>query len=312
MIVSERQTDLATSTSSITPAELYLDLMKSCLTRLLFTAQGADQGSGIVLPLRRTFYRAIRKVVVPAYIAVVRRVPISDGVVRNIIGPIERELKRHAVADPHERTKGADWPADAETMIGMVRLDNLQQCVTDVLRRGVPGDLIETGVWRGGATILMRAVLKAYGDRDRRVWVADSFRGLPRPNPERAPADAGDALWAFGELAVPVEQVKANFCRYGLLDEQVQFLVGWFRDTLPAAPVERLAVMRLDGDMYESTMDALSALYPKLSIGGYVIVDDYGSIPACKAAVDDYRSQHGIAEAIQWVDSDGIYWQRER
>jgi O-methyltransferase len=86
------------------------------------------------------------------------------------------------------------------------------------------------------------------------------------------------------ELAVSLEQVKANFDRYGLLDDQVRFLKGWFRDTLPVAPIERLAVLRLDGDMYESPMDTLVNLYPKLSEGGYVIVDDYGAIPACRQA----------------------------
>jgi O-methyltransferase len=208
------------------------------------------------------------------------------------------------------RAEGRDWPADAETMIGLPRLDNLQFCITDVLRRGVPGDLIETGVWRGGATIFMRGVLKAYGDSDRTVWVADSFQGLPKPNVRQAPADAGDILWTYGYLAVPLKTVQRNFARYGLLDSQVRFLVGWFRDTLPDAPIDRLAVLRLDGDMYESTMDALRALYPKLSVGGYIIIDDYECLSPCKQAVDDYRAEHGITEPIQYIDWTGAFWQR--
>ena len=121
----------------------------------------------------------------------------------------------------------------------------------------------------------MRALLKAYAVKDRLVWVADSFKGLPVPNPEKYPADTGDRLHEFKELAVPLDQVKSNFAKYGLLDNQVRFLKGWFRDTLPNAPVEQLAIIRLDGDMYESTMEALVHLYPKLSRGGYSIVDDY-------------------------------------
>jgi O-methyltransferase len=176
----------------------------------------------------------------------------------------------------------------------------------------VPGDLIETGVWRGGSTILMRAVLEAYGVRDRRVWVADSFAGLPPPSPEKYPADLGDTFHTYPELAVSLEKVQANFAKYGLLDGQVRFLEGWFKDTLPGAPIERLAVARLDGDMYESTMDALVALYPRLSIGGYLVVDDFGAVPACRKAVEDYRAEHGIDEPIEAVDWTGVFWRRER
>ncbi len=195
-------------------------------------------------------------------------------------------------------------------MVGMKRLDNLQYCITKVIEDNIPGDLIETGVWRGGATIFMRGVLKAYGVRDRTVFVADSFQGLPPPNPFKAPADAGDIHWTFGHLVVSMDEVKANFERYGLLDQQVCFLPGWFRDTLPDASIEKLAVMRLDGDMYESTMDALEALYTKLSPGGFVIVDDYGGIPACKSAVDDFRKSSHISEPIEAVDWTGIFWRK--
>ncbi len=195
-------------------------------------------------------------------------------------------------------------------MIGLKRLDNLQFCVDDVLTNAIPGDLIETGVWQGGATIFMRAILKAHGVTDRRVWVADSFAGLPRPNAMKYPHDSGDRHHTYKELAVSVEQVMANFERYGLLDEQVCFLKGWFRDTLPKAPIEKLAVIRLDGDMYESTMDGLVNLYPKLSPGGYIIIDDYGAIPACRRAVTAYRKSHRISEEIRRVDWTGAYWRR--
>jgi hypothetical protein len=195
-------------------------------------------------------------------------------------------------------------------MIGLKRLDNLEFCIEQVITNGVPGDFIETGVWRGGATIFMRAVLKAYGVTDRCVWVADSFEGLPPPDARKYPPDAGDRLHEATALAVSLEQVKANFDRYGLLDDQVRFLKGWFRDTLPAAPIERLAVLRLDGDMYQSSMDALVNLYPKVSQGGYVIVDDYGAIPACRQAVNDYRAANGITEEIRDIDWTGIFWQK--
>ncbi len=209
-----------------------------------------------------------------------------------------------------DRLEGRDWPHDGETMIGLSRLDNVQFCIEDILRNDIPGDLIETGVWRGGSTIFMRAALKAYGDETRTVWVADSFAGLPKPDPKVAPADRGDFHWQFEELAVSVDQVKANFARYGLLDDQVRFLAGWFSDTLPSAPIEKLALMRLDGDMYKSTMDALTALYAKLSPGGYCIIDDYGAIPACRQAVEEFRTAVGETAPMTVIDYSGVFWKK--
>ena len=212
--------------------------------------------------------------------------------------------------DPAHRADGRDWPADALTMIGLRRLRHLRCCVERALRDGVHGDFIETGVWRGGAVIMMRAVLEAYGVADRRVWAADSFRGLPAPNPERYPLDAGLNFETYSELAVPLDVVKENFRRFGLLDERVRFVEGWFADTLAHIEAEELAVVRLDGDLYESTTDALTALYPKLAPGGFLIVDDYGAIGACRAAVQDYRREHGVRDEIHEIDWTGVYWRK--
>lgn len=209
-----------------------------------------------------------------------------------------------------DRSEGRNWSPIAHTMIGFKRLDNLQSCIEDVILKNVPGDFIETGVWRGGSTILMRAVLRAFGVTDRSVWVADSFEGLPSPNAQKYPEDRGDVHELYAPLAVSLEQVQENFRRYGLLDQQVKFLKGWFRDTLPNAPIERLAILRLDGDMYESTIDALTSLYSKVSTGGYVIVDDFGAVPACSKAVHDFRAQNSITDEIKTIDWTGVYWQK--
>jgi hypothetical protein len=205
---------------------------------------------------------------------------------------------------------GEHWPVRAHTMIGLKRLDNIQFCVETAIKDGVPGDLIETGVWRGGACIFMRAILKAYGDVTRTVWVADSFAGRPPPNPGVYQADAGDMHYTYGDfLAVSREDVEKNFLRYGLLDGQVKFLQGWFKDTLSTAPIDRLAVLRLDGDMYESTIQTLEALYHKLSCGGFVIVDDYHLGP-CKQAIEDFRSAKRINDSITDIDGKGVFWRK--
>jgi O-methyltransferase len=153
-------------------------------------------------------------------------------------------------------------------------------------------------------------VLAAHGVVDRRVWVADSFRGLPEPDAARYPKDTGNMLCVFDQLAVSADNVRAGFARFGLLDDQVRFLEGWFRDTLPSAPIDRLAILRLDGDLYESTMDALVALYDKVSPGGIVIVDDYGILESCRAAVTDFRHARGVTETIYRIDDSGVHWQR--
>ena len=214
--------------------------------------------------------------------------------------------------DRTTRESGTDWPANAQSMIGNKRMLQLQRAAEFVIERNIPGDFIETGVWRGGACILLRAILKAYDVIDRKVWLADSFAGLPPPDVEHYPADAGSTFHEFKALAVPLATVQENFRRYALLDQQVEFIVGWFKDTLPKARIEKLAILRLDGDMYESTMDALTALYDKVSIGGFIIVDDYGMFKSCSGAVSDFRSARKISDTIFDIDGTGVYWQKLR
>ncbi len=264
---------------------LYLDLLRRCLTRSAFPETYAPY----------TGKNRLRRGLARLATAFAKR-------------PVE--LVRRVTFNAHDRAEGLDWPADGETMIGDKRLAHLQGLVADVVRRAIPGDLLETGVWRGGAIILMRAALEIFGDRTRRVWAADSFAGLPAPDPARYPADAGLDLHEFTQLAVPLETVKANIARYGWLDDRVKFLPGWFEDTLPKAPIERLAILRLDGDYYSSTTHALDALYPKVSVGGYVVVDDH-SIDACRQAMTDYRAAHGVTEPIEPIDTSGVFWRKD-
>lgn len=213
--------------------------------------------------------------------------------------------------DPARREIGWDWPSMAHSMIGRRRMRNLRECVETVLRDGVPGDIAETGVWRGGASIYVRAILKAHQVFDRVVWAADSYKGLPPPDPDFYPADAGSIFHTYTQLAVSLAVVKKNFAKYGLLDDQVRFLEGWFSETLQQAPIERLAVLRLDGDLYESTMDGLLALYPKVSDGGFVIVDDY-YLPPCRQAVHDYLDEVGHSASIDNIDGIGSFWRKRQ
>ena len=245
------------------------------------------------------------------------RAPYLDLMKKTLINSIYQDPSFDpfgAGTNPYQqsiRDLGRDWPSQAHTMVGLKRLDNIQYCAEVIYQDGIEGDFIETGVWRGGSTIFMRAILKAYDDQYRKVWVADSFSGIPLPSALNR-FDASLALHSHNRvLAVSLETVQENFRRYGLLDEQVHFLKGWFKDTLPSAPIDKIALLRLDGDLYESTWDALSNLYSKLSIGGFVIIDDY-QIEACRQATNDFRKNNNITEEIMPIDGLGVFWRRLR
>lgn len=200
----------------------------------------------------------------------------------------------------------------SHTMLGRKRLENIEDCFRSIIADGVPGDFIECGVWRGGAVVFMRGLLEAYEVSGRTVWVADSFEGLPPPtHPEDVAFGLDLSREHYPMLAVSLETVQRTFEGYGLLDERVRFLPGWFKETLHHAPIEHLSMLRLDGDIYESTMDALSALYDKVAPGGYVIIDDLW-VPTCRKAVDHFRAARGIHEPIVTIDWTGGYWRKER
>ena len=213
----------------------------------------------------------------------------------------------------NNRNSGLDWPSVAHSMIGNKRMSNLRYLLEDVIENNVEGDFIETGVWRGGACIYAKAIIDSYGVTDRNIWVADSFAGLPEPDVKKYKLDKGDQHNKEAVLSVSRDQVEDNFRSYGLLDENVKFLEGWFKDTLPSAPIQKVAVLRLDGDMYASTMDALLSLYEKVTPNGYVIVDDYHAVEGCKKAIHDYLDANCKNEKVEIkeIDGTGVFWKRQ-
>jgi O-methyltransferase len=204
------------------------------------------------------------------------------------------------------RWAGIDWPLHGVTMVGQPRLADLQACVETVVRDDVPGNLIEAGAWRGGASILMRATLDSLGSSDRKVVVADSFQGFPEL--DAAESDGVDYTYEF--FSVPLDEVKANFARFGY-ERGVEFVPGLFENTLPRMTDRTWALVRLDGDSYSATQVGLCSLYPSLSPGGYIVIDDYSVVEGCRRAVDDFRREHGITEPIEEVDWMCVRWRRE-
>ncbi|MEH7456464.1 TylF/MycF family methyltransferase [Bacillus sp. JJ1127] len=228
---------------------------------------------------------------------------------QDIMGSI---FNRTMAVDPEKHRMGEIWPQMAHSMIGRMRMDNLQMCMETVLKENIEGDFIETGVWRGGACIFMCGFLKVHGIEDRKVWLADSFQGLPPANEAKYPKDKLlNWLHTVDYLRASLEEVKNNFRKYNLLDDNVRFLKGWFKDTLPIAPIDKLAILRLDGDLYESTMDSLTNLYSKVSKGGVIIIDDY-ELDTCKPAVTDFRREYNITEPLIRIDNYAVYWRKQK
>lgn len=205
-----------------------------------------------------------------------------------------------------KRLDGLDWPERAHTMIGIKRLNNLHNCLDIIRKNKIIGDIVETGVWRGGASIFAKIYCDLY-EINKKVFVVDSFEGLPPPE---HPEDNNDKHYTIDFLKVSLNEVKNNFSLYNCLDNNVKFLKGWFADTLPNNPeIEKIAILRMDGDMYKSTMDVFDSCYDKVVSGGQIIVDDY-CLPTCKKAVEEFRQQNKLTNPFTIIDSCGIFWEK--
>ncbi|CAH1797887.1 unnamed protein product, partial [Owenia fusiformis] len=211
-----------------------------------------------------------------------------------------------------ERRRGGDWPSVGYTMIGIIGLDNIQELLENVIQDGVPGDFLEAGVWRGGASMFAKALMNSYNQQNRHSWVCDSFEGLPP-----ATQNNDDDQWSeMKALVVSKETVKGHFEEFFLLDEMVHFIQGYFMYSLPclrktlAEKDRKIAILRADGDMYESSMDILFNLYEFVPVGGYVIIDDW-SIPVAVKAVNEFREMHNIKSTIVQFRGISAYWKVE-
>jgi len=202
----------------------------------------------------------------------------------------------------------SEWKIDRSvqptTLLRKGQLDLIEQAVVAIEAARVPGDYIEAGVWRGGVIILLRALLGAYDIADRKVFAADSFAGIPlNTRAQNDPVDQWSDRWVAG-----LDEVKRNIERFGMLDERVRFVPGFFADTLHMLATERFSLIRLDSDSYDSVETSLEHLYPRLSDGGIVIIDDW-HLPGCRMAVTDYRDYFGITDPIYEHDANA-YWTR--
>ena len=239
--------------------ELYLDLMKRCLIDSIYLD---DPLADMVLYREKATARPWKRPLIRGLQSFLARYRVRL-VEPHSVPWMPAYATLDAATKKSLRERGLGWPSRAHTFLSMDRLDNIQYRVESALRDGIQGDLIETGVWRGGACILMRAILKVQEDSTRTVWLADSFEGLPRPNPTAYPADLGDKhhLWS-DQFAVSRAEVEQNFELYGLLDDRVRFLEGWFKDTLPTVADHTLASCGSTATCTSRRWKALTNLYP--------------------------------------------------
>ena len=288
-------------------AAAYLNLLKKALrNRLLadpgdvgFTSTELKRADRAIARVRRRFARAIGQLEAPQREG---RTPEQQASLQALL----RDFGRQDVA----RFLRINSP-QAHTLLDEAALDHLQACAHQICMFDIPGDFMECGVWRGGACIFLRALQRAFGAGGRRVWVADSFQGLPAPDPDKNLLDAvlHEYLQDAGGFRVTLEEVRQNFARYDLLDDQVRFLPGWFHETLPSFQGQ-LALLRLDGDWYESTRVALESLYDWISEGGYIVIDDYHPVVGAYAAVNDFRRERGVTDPITSVNHQLHFWRK--
>lgn len=188
------------------------------------------------------------------------------------------------------------------TILSKGQLDLVETLLADLAERGIPGDCIEAGVWRGGTVILVRAALDRFGMADRQVIAADSFCGiLPNTRFRHDLIDPWNDRWVAS-----VDEVSTHLAAFGMGDGRIELLWGLFASSLPTLAGRRLAFIRLDCDSHDSVMDALTVLYPLLMPGGVVLVDDW-HLFGCRIAIDHYRKLHDINDPIEVTAGNG-YW----
>ena len=202
------------------------------------------------------------------------------------------------------------------TMTSPERLYGLYKATRFVVEAGIPGDIVECGVWKGGSMMMIALTLLSLDVRDRRLVLFDTYEGLPKPDPEKDINIWGGSAhdgWAQHRISdesstwarSPLEEVKANMASTGYSEDQLTYVVGMVEQTIPEQAPDQIALLRLDTDWYASTKHEMVELYPRLSPGGVLIIDDYGHFAGARQAVDEYLSESGTTLLLNRLDYSG-------
>ncbi len=229
-----------------------------------------------------------------------------------------REAKRADESDRcpdlrEERDFLAAWErCRAFTMTSLERMHALWGAARHVASARIEGDVVECGVWKGGSSMLAALALRSAGDAGRTLWLYDTFAGMSAPTAadvdlagRDAASDFASAAAKGGWCAAPLDEVRAALAATGHPAERLRFVAGKVEETIPAQAPARIALLRLDTDWYESTRHELDHLWPRLSPGGVLIVDDYGHWRGARRAVDEYFSARADAPLLVRVDYTG-------
>ena len=215
------------------------------------------------------------------------------------------EISQTTKMIPHRRLCGNDWPPFGFTMVGIIRLINVAQLISNVVRTGVQGDFAELGVWRGGTCIFAQRLFGVLEpSKTRMIHVFDAFESLP--------GYGGNSAFLENSAA----DVRENFEVMGAMSKHVKFHVGLFQQTTKAFQTEhdvtntRLAILRIDGNFYDSYQDALYRMYEYVPVGGYVIFDDVMSHAAVMRCWEDFKADQGLPETLTRIDKHSAYFQK--
>jgi hypothetical protein len=201
------------------------------------------------------------------------------------------------------------------TMTSTERLYGLCEAVRYITSTGIEGDIVECGVWRGGSMMAVAEMLKKFGDPDRNLHLFDTFAGMSEPTQEDVTVhgQSADALmkteskedaksvWCVSTL----DEVRGHMSSTGYPGNRVFFYQGMVEETIPEGAPEKIALLRLDTDFYESTRHEMEHLFPRLANGGVLIIDDYGHWEGARRAVDEYLDAHGIGMMLHRLDYTG-------
>jgi len=211
--------------------------------------------------------------------------------------------------DPVERMKGNDWPPWGQTMVGHLRLLNVRTAIEDTVKNNVPGDFVELGTWRGGTCIFAKAIFNVMGETSRKVHLFDAFEKI-----QSYDTTQGNFV---DFLAATQDSVSHNFQKFGVLDDNVEFHKGLFKNTVPAFvaanPNLQLSVLRIDGNFYDSYQDALYYLFPLVPVGGYVIFDDVFVNNGDEAIMQcwlDFKKDNSVPEELTRIDDVSAYFKK--
>lgn len=208
------------------------------------------------------------------------------------------------------------WRVMPYSLVGAGGLETTFRLGEKVNERGVEGAFVELGVARGGAAALLAANAFAPGSMDRTLWLFDSFEGLPDPTSE----DLVDGVTGSHIRPLPrgsclgaIEEVRdLLFNRFRFPQEKIRFVKGWFQETLPIRrrDIGRIAILRIDGDWYESTKVCLEYLYDQVAENGFVYIDDYAVCHGCKRAVDEFLAARGLDIDLSFDGRGGCYFKK--